>query len=109
MLDNLLRNSIKYREESRPLEIEVGHRRDGGETVFFVRDNGIGINPDEAAKVFELFYRGTSLSKGSGVGLAVVKSIIEAHGGRIWIESEPGQGTTFCFTLPEPADKRTEE
>jgi PAS domain S-box-containing protein len=108
VLDNLLRNSIKYHDESRPLEIEVGHRQADGETVFFVRDNGLGIARGEAGKVFDLFYRGTSASKGSGVGLAVVKSIIEAHGGRIWIESEPGQGTTVSFTLPEPVVNRTE-
>jgi Signal transduction histidine kinase len=74
------------------------------ENVFFIRDNGIGIPPDQHEKVFQLFYKMDKNSGGSGAGLAIVKRIVEVHGGRIWIESEgdEGEGSTFCFTLPEP-------
>ena len=61
----------------------------------------MGIDTSETEKVFALFYRGTAEGEGSGAGLAIVKRIIEAHGGRIWIESQPGEGTTMCFTLPQ--------
>jgi signal transduction histidine kinase len=70
--------------------------------VLFVRDNGIGIEPIRHDKVFELFYKVDKKSEGSGAGLAIVKKIIEVHGGKIWIESDLGKGCTVCFTL-EPA------
>jgi signal transduction histidine kinase len=81
-------------------EIELGRRLDGEDTVFFVRDNGIGIDPSQHDKIFGLFYKVDKESKGTGVGLAIVKRIVEVHGGRIWIESELGKGCTMCFTLP---------
>ena len=98
VLVNLIVNSITYRG-SRP-KIEIGSRVDGEETVFFVRDNGIGIDRSQHEKVFELFYRVDSKGEGTGAGLAIVKRIIEVHGGRIWLESEKGKGCTVCFTLP---------
>jgi len=104
VLNNLIQNSTEYRDKSRPLSIEIGHRSSAGEVVFFVRDNGIGIKPYKLDKVFELFYRGEKESKGTGAGLAIVKRIVEAHGGRIWIESEAGKGTTIYFTLPGHKD-----
>jgi signal transduction histidine kinase len=100
MLGNLIENSVKYLgDQSRP-RIEIGYRLDGGQTVLFVRDNGIGIDHSQRDKVFELFYKVDRKSEGTGVGLAIVKRIIEVHGGRIWIESELGEGCTICFTLP---------
>jgi len=63
--------------------------------------SGLGIDASETEKVFALFYRGTADAEGSGAGLAVVKRIIEAHGGRIWVQSQSGKGTTMCFTLPQ--------
>ena len=81
-------------------EIFIGYRKDDDEVVFFVRDNGIGIERSQHEKVFELFYKLDSNTNGTGAGLAIVKKIIEVHGGRIWIESELGQGCTVCFTLP---------
>lgn len=101
-LTNLLDNSIKYMGDRPHPEIEVGWRPEGEETVVFVRDNGIGMDPDQREKVFGLFYKIDPDSEGSGVGLAIVRRIIEVHGGRIWIESEEGRGTCVLFTLPTP-------
>jgi len=101
VLTNLIQNSIKYRDKTVPLKIEIGYRLSEGEAVFFVRDNGLGIDASEAEKVFALFYRGTADGEGSGIGLTIVKKIIEAHGGRIWAQQvQAGEGTTMCFTLP---------
>ncbi len=101
MLVNLISNSINYMGAQPHPKIEIGYRVDGEETVFFVRDNGIGIEESEHEKVFELFYRVDNRSnKGTGAGLAIVKRIVEVHGGHIWIESEAGIGCTVCFTLP---------
>jgi len=98
---NLIENAVKYsRENSRP-RIELGLRSDGGETVFFVRDNGIGIAPDYRDKIFNMFEKLDSSSPGAGLGLSMIKRIVEKCGGRIWVESEGlGHGSCFCFTLP---------
>ncbi|MBN1761597.1 MAG: hypothetical protein JW878_00770 [Methanomicrobia archaeon] len=102
LLVNLITNCIKYRNEQQPEpKIEIGYRRGAGEEiVFFVKDNGIGIAESEQEKVFELFYQVDKENEGTGAGLAIAKRIVEVHGGRIWIESEPGNGCTVCFTLP---------
>jgi len=100
VLVNLIENSINYMGEQPHPKIEIGYRADEGEIVFFVRDNGIGIEPSQHEKVFELFYKVDRSTKGTGAGLAIVKRIIEVHGGRVWIESEKGKGCTVCFTLP---------
>lgn len=99
VLVNLITNSIKYMGEQSQPKIDIGYRVDGETTIFFVQDNGIGIDPSQYEKVFELFYKVDSHSKGTGAGLAIVKRIIEVHGGRIWMESEKGKGSTVCFTL----------
>ncbi|MBK5191402.1 MAG: HAMP domain-containing histidine kinase, partial [Methanosarcinales archaeon] len=101
VLVNLIENSINYRDEQPSPKINMGYRVDGGEIVFFVQDNGIGMDKSQHKKVFDLFYKvDKSSSKGTGAGLAIVKRIIEVQGGRIWIESEKGKGCTICFTLP---------
>jgi PAS domain S-box-containing protein len=100
VLVNLITNSINYRGEESTPKIEVGHRDAGEESVLFVQDNGIGIDPSQHEKVFDLFYQVNTSGRGTGAGLAIVKRIIEVHSGRIWIESEKGKGCTVCFTLP---------
>ncbi len=100
VLVNLVENGLKYVGDQPDPRIDVGWRKDGGEVVFFVRDNGIGIDPGQQNKVFELFYKADPDGEGTGAGLAIVKRMVEVHGGRIWIESVEGEGSTFCFTLP---------
>ena len=100
VLVNLIENSVKYMGDQEKPEMDIGSRKDGEETVLFVKDNGMGIGPKEHEKVFGLFYKVDRNSEGTGAGLSIVKRIIEVHGGRIWIESELGEGCTVCFTLP---------
>lgn len=101
VLQNLLDNAAKFMGgQPNPL-IEVGQRgEEDGKPVFFVKDNGMGIAPAFHEKVFGLFNRLDPKAEGTGVGLALVKRIVEFHGGRIWVESDAGKGATFLFTLP---------
>lgn len=98
----LVDNAIRYRASGRKPLVHVTVRRDGRQAVFAVRDNGIGIEPRDRARVFEIFHRlhGFDAHPGTGMGLAIVRRMVERLGGRVWVESEPGQGSTFCFTLP---------
>ena len=101
IVTNLVENAIKYIGDHPDPNIEIGCRIDNDEPVFFVRDNGVGIQPHYHDAIFGLFSQVNKNREGNGVGLALVKRIIESHGGRIWIESEGrGKGTTFCFTVP---------
>lgn len=101
VLQNLLDNAAKYMGDQPSPLIEIGqHGEEEGQLVFFVRDNGIGIVPRYHERIFGLFNKLDARSEGTGVGLALVKRIIEFHGGRIWVESELGKGSTFYFTLP---------
>ncbi|HOT04515.1 MAG TPA: response regulator [Methanolinea sp.] len=98
---NLIENSMKFMHDQEFPKIWIGMRREGDEPVFFVRDTGMGVEPRYLSKIFGLFEKMDGRSEGTGIGLAIVKKIIEAHGGRVWAESEgPGKGTTICFTLP---------
>lgn len=109
VLQNLLGNAMKFSAKVADARIEFGATVDGdGLTVFHVRDNGTGFDPRFADKMFGLFQRFHSAREfpGTGVGLATVQRIIRRHGGRIWAESQPGQGATFRFTLWEPAAAR---
>ena len=100
VLQNLIENSVKYRGDQAVLSIEVGAWQEGEECVFFVSDNGKGIDPAHHERIFGLFNKLDANSEGTGVGLALVKRIIEAHGGRVWVESEGvGMGSRFCFTV----------
>jgi signal transduction histidine kinase len=101
VMQNLIENATKFMGDAARPRIEIGSRPDPSGPVFFVRDNGVGIDPRHRDKVFDLFEKLTPGTEGTGVGLALVKRIIEAHGGRVWVESEgPGRGSTFCFTVP---------
>ena len=96
VLINLIENSIRYIEDSNNNPtIEIGYKKD--ENVFFIKDNGIGIDKLEHDKIFNLFYRVSEEIKGTGTGLAIVKKIIEVHGGNIWVESAKGKGVYILF------------
>ncbi|MCD4785128.1 MAG: PAS domain S-box protein [Candidatus Eremiobacteraeota bacterium] len=103
---NFISNSIKYNDKPNPV-IEIGFMQSEAkepETTFFVKDNGIGINKEYFDKIFKIFRRlhtRTEYGGGTGAGLAIVKKIIHEHGGKIWVESEEGKGTTFYFTIPQ--------
>ena len=100
VVQNLVENAVKYMGAQAAPRIEIGTRQDGRDTVFFVRDNGKGIDPRYQENIFGLFNKLDANSEGTGVGLALVKRIIEVHGGRVWVESEGvGKGSSFCFTL----------
>jgi len=98
---NLLSNAFKYTRRVQQPRIEVRAERLGEELVFSVRDNGVGFDVARAARVFDAFQRfhGSDEFEGSGVGLSIVQRILQRHGGRIWAQSEPGQGAVFYFTL----------
>ena len=99
-LQNLLQNAVKYMGDQSTPKIWVGARREVDPPVIFVRDNGIGIDPEHHETVFQLFQRVEHSVDGTGIGLALVRGICEAHGGTAWVESEgAGQGSTFCMTL----------
>ncbi|MBN2475072.1 MAG: PAS domain-containing protein [Pirellulales bacterium] len=101
VLVNLIDNAVKYIGDPPRPRIEIGVRLGESGPVCYVRDNGMGIEPRYHQRVFGLFDQLDQAVEGSGVGLALVKRIIEAHGGRVWVESEgSGQGSTFCFTVP---------
>ena len=101
VLQNLIDNSIKFMGDQNNPQIEIGQNgEEQGKPVFFVKDNGIGIAPEYHERVFGLFNRLNPEVDGTGIGLALVKRIVEVHGGRIWVQSEAGQGSTFYFTLP---------
>ena len=105
VVQNLLDNAVKYSDGDAPV-IEIGARQDALKQVLFVRDQGIGIDAAFHERVFQLFEKLDPEATGSGVGLALVKRIVEAHGGRVWVESDGiGTGSTFCFTLPRPAGR----
>lgn len=100
LLQNLLDNAAKYIGTPNAPKVEIGVEKHGAENAIYVRDNGVGIAPEDLTKVFGIFEKLNRASDGSGIGLALAKGIVEAHQGRIWATSPgPGQGTTFHFTL----------
>jgi light-regulated signal transduction histidine kinase (bacteriophytochrome) len=104
LFQNLLANAIKFRGEASP-EIDVRATQEPGRWVISVRDNGIGIAPEYFDRIFQIFQRLHTRKQypGTGIGLTICKRIVERHGGEIWVESHPGQGSTFYFSIPEAA------
>jgi PAS domain S-box-containing protein len=100
---NLIGNALNYLDPNRPGRIEVGSRTEKSGDVYFVKDNGLGIAPAYVSKLFQAFQRlHPEKAPGEGIGLAIVRRILERLGGKIWVESQPSDGTTFFFTLPQP-------
>jgi chemotaxis family two-component system sensor kinase Cph1 len=99
VLQNLLGNAIKFR--SAEPAIHVSARRQGSHWLCSIKDNGIGLDPRYGQRIFEIFQRLHTKDQhpGTGIGLAICRKIVECHGGKIWVESTPGQGATFHFTL----------
>src|SRR6185295_19816741 len=105
LFQNIIGNAMKFHGEEPPA-IHVGCEERPDVWVFTVRDNGIGLDPQYADRIFMMFQRLHTKADypGTGIGLAICEKIVERHGGRIWLESEPGNGTTFHFTLPDSDD-----
>lgn len=110
LFQNLLSNAIKFHSNSSPL-IHISAKDDGKNWHFTIQDNGIGIDKKHAERIFVIFQRlhTREMYPGSGIGLAVCKKIVERHGGRIWVDSEVGQGAAFHFTLPKSVSKETRQ
>jgi signal transduction histidine kinase len=98
VLENLVSNALKHGGETGEIVVRVEKRE--GEARVSVRDSGPGIDPEHVPHLFDRFYRASTRASGLGLGLYISRILVEAHGGRIWVESEPGQGSTFTIVLP---------
>ena len=99
---NLVDNALKYSSKRADARVEIGGRDDGAQSVYWVRDNGVGFDMRYAAKLFGVFQRLHRADEfdGTGVGLAIVQRVVARHGGRVWAEAKPGEGACFQFSLP---------
>lgn len=108
ILQNLIENAVKYMGDQQLPSIDVGCKIENESRIFFVRDNGLGLDPSNTNKIFGLFVKVDSSTEGSGIGLAILKRIIEEDGGRIWVESEGiGKGSAFYFTFDDKFEQDT--
>ena len=107
LLQNLVGNAIKYRSEDTP-RVHISAERAQSGWVFTVTDNGMGMTDEFQARAFDMFERGSEAESppGTGIGLAVCRRVVESYGGRIWVESTPGEGSTFQFSVPALADEK---
>jgi len=102
LLNNLIGNAFKYSSKSEDALVEIGYLKSDNKNVYFIKDNGIGVDPSLQYKVFDVFSRLAGDDyEGSGIGLAIAKKVIDIHNGKIWLESELGEGTTFFFSIPD--------
>jgi light-regulated signal transduction histidine kinase (bacteriophytochrome) len=103
LFQNLIINAIKFRKKGTTPEIEISAEKHNGHWKFLVKDNGIGIDPKQADRIFVIFQRLHTRNEyeGSGIGLSHCKKIAELHKGKIWVESTPGEGSSFYFTIKE--------
>jgi len=105
VFQNIIDNAVKYMGKQPEPHIEIGSRQKNGEDVYYVRDNGMGVEQRYHENIFGLFNKLDQSSEGTGIGLAIVKRIIEVHGGNIWIESDgKDKGTIFYFTIAKKGD-----
>lgn len=109
LFQNLVGNALKFCAGDRPPVVRISAKRQATAWLFSVEDNGIGIAPEFAERVFRIFQRlhTPTAYSGTGIGLAICQTIVDRHGGKIWVESEPGTGSTFYFTIPENREGKT--
>ena len=102
-MENLINNAWKFTSNKKEAKIKIGTREQNGDTIYFVKDNGVGFEMNDSKNLFTPFQRLHNCKKfeGSGIGLATVKRIIDKHGGRVWAESEINKGTSFYFRIPK--------
>ncbi len=110
LFQNLIGNALKFHGEEAP-KVEISAARKGNDWIFSVKDNGIGIDPQYKDRIFEIFQRLHTREEysGTGIGLTIAKKIVERHGGRIWVDGEPGKGTTFSFSISAMTDRDPSE